>query len=207
MTGDQDLLRDTEVLLPGGVVATARQCLSPNRDLRPLGTAIDLLIIHGISMPPGEFGSDDVDRLFTNCLDPARHKSYADICQLRVSAHLLIKRAGELVQYVPFEERAWHAGVSQFQGRERCNDFSIGIELEGTDDIPYDDRQYTRLIAVIMGLRALYPEITPDRIVGHCDVAPGRKTDPGPVFDWARLHTTLAERGENRQSSAGYNAV
>jgi len=206
MTANQGALRGTEVLLPGGIVSPAQQCPSPNCDSRPLGAVIDLLVIHGISLPPGEFGSDDIDRLFTNCLDPTRHQTFPDICQLRVSAHLLIRRGGELVQFVPLEQRAWHAGVSQFQDRERCNDFSIGIELEGTDDVPYDDRQYVRLIEVVASLQAVYPEITPDRIVGHCDVAPGRKTDPGPAFDWMRLRTALTRAARESASKSGLDS-
>ena len=178
-------------LLPGGLLAGARQCPSPNCDPRPPETDIDLLVVHGISLPPGEFGSCAIDQLFTNCLDPTRHSAFQDIHSLRVSAHLLIQRDGELVQYVPLEQRAWHAGVSCFRDRERCNDFSIGIELEGTDDTPYDHRQYTRLATVVRAIQTAYPGITRDRIVGHCDIAPGRKTDPGPAFDWARFYLLL----------------
>lgn len=165
--------------------------------------AIDLLVIHGISLPPGKFGSDDIDRLFTNCLDPMQHQAFADICQLRVSAHLLIRRDGELVQYVPMQQRAWHAGASQFQGRDRCNDFSIGVELEGTDDTLYDERQYARLLGLVRCLQAAYPGITEDRIVGHCDIAPGRKTDPGPAFDWARLRARLRAAVVRSKNMAG----
>jgi AmpD protein len=152
---------------------------------------VELLVIHGISLPPGEFGSRAIDQLFTNCLDPAAHPAFRDLYQLRVSAHLLIRRDGELVQYVPLEQRAWHAGVSCYRDRPRCNDFSIGIELEGTDEAPYDDRQYTQLATVARAIQAVYPGITRDRIVGHCDIAPGRKSDPGPTFDWPRFHLLL----------------
>ncbi|WP_027852258.1 1,6-anhydro-N-acetylmuramyl-L-alanine amidase AmpD [Marinobacterium litorale] len=163
---------------------------SPNCDDRP-GEEISLLVVHNISLPPGQFGGPGIRQLFTNCLDPDEHPFYREIHELRVSAHLLIDREGQVIQFVPFEKRAWHAGVSQFEGRERCNDFSIGIELEGADDIPYTDIQYQVLADVTRELMALYPEITPDRIVGHCDIAPGRKTDPGPAFDWERYRNLI----------------
>lgn len=174
-----------------GLLDAARQRPSPNQDERPVGLAVDLLVVHGISLPPGEFGGPWIDALFANALDPDAHPYFRAIADLRVSAHLLIRRDGEVVQYVPFHRRAWHAGASSFAGRSRCNDFSIGIELEGADDLPYDDRQYPRLAAVIAALRAAYPAIAPDRLVGHADIAPGRKTDPGPAFDWARLRRLL----------------
>ncbi|HHH38682.1 MAG TPA: 1,6-anhydro-N-acetylmuramyl-L-alanine amidase AmpD [Sedimenticola sp.] len=165
----------------------ARQCPSPNCDLRPPGCVIDLLVIHSISLPPGRFGDGWIDDLFLNRLDPDAHPYFRDICRLRVSSHLLIRRGGELVQYVPLDRRAWHAGVSAFRGRTACNDFSIGIELEGDDETPFTDAQYHTLIQTIADIRELYPTITPDRIVGHSDIAPGRKTDPGPCFDWGRI--------------------
>lgn len=174
-----------------GLLPDARQVPSPNCDDRPAGVAIDLIVVHGISLPPGEFGGPWIDALFTNTLDPAAHPYFREIQGLRVSSHVLICRTGELVQYVPMQRRAWHAGQSCFAGRERCNDFSIGIELEGTDTIPYTDSQYQRLAAVIRVLLEAYPAITPERIVGHCDIAPGRKTDPGAVFDWRRLRRLL----------------
>ena len=177
-----------------GLVSPARQVPSPNCDDRPPGMAIDLIVIHGISLPPGEFGGPWIDALFTNTLDPAVHPFFQEIQALRVSAHLLIRRTGELVQYVPLQWRAWHAGQSCFAGRERCNDFSIGIELEGTDTRPYTAPQYRRLAAVIALLRKTYPAIGPERLVGHCDIAPGRKTDPGPCFDWRRLQRLLQWR-------------
>lgn len=158
---------------------------SPNHDARPADTELSLVVIHGISLPPGEFGGDGVARLFTNALDPLAHPYYATIAHLRVSAHLLVRRDGALVQFVGCNERAWHAGVSQWQGRERCNDFSIGIELEGTDDLPYEDAQYATLARLLGALKRRYPTLA--AAVGHSDVAPGRKTDPGPHFDWARL--------------------
>ena len=165
---------------------------SPNCDRRPPGTVIDLIVIHGISLPPGEFGGPWIDALFQNRLDPDAHPYFQGLRGLHVSSHLLIRRDGSLTQYVAFHQRAWHAGQSRFQGRPRCNDFSIGIELEGTDALPYSDRQYARLAAAVRALRDAYPAITDARIVGHADIAPGRKTDPGPAFDWQRLYTLVA---------------
>lgn len=178
-----------------GRLHEARQVESPNRDNRPEDCSIDLVVIHGISLPPGEFGSDDIERLFTNTLDPNVHPFFVEIKDLRVSSHLLIRRDGELVQFVPFHERAWHAGESCFEGREKCNDFSIGIELEGTDEQPYETAQIKRLAEVIRALCEAYPGLTPDRVVGHSDVSPGRKTDPGPYFDWDGLRSLLAGSG------------
>ena len=176
-----------ELEAEGGWLQGVRRVPSPNCDERPAHCGVDVIVVHGISLPPGEFGGGHVDALFTNTLDPAAHAYFADIASLRVSAHLLIDRRGELTQYVPFDRRAWHAGESCFQNRQRCNDFSVGIELEGTDDLPYEDVQYQRLAAVIRALMKVWPDITPERIVGHSDIAPGRKTDPGPAFDWKRL--------------------
>ncbi len=156
---------------------------SPNWDDRPDGADIELLVVHAISLPPGEFGGTCVAGLFTNCLDPAGHPYFRDIAHLRVSAHFFIDRAGALHQFVPCAKRAWHAGPSSWRGRERCNDFSIGIELEGCDDLPFEDTQYQALAALTRALRARYPIAD---IVGHSDIAPGRKTDPGPFFDWPR---------------------
>jgi len=178
-----------------GLLAGARQCPSPNHDSRPPGCTVDLLVIHSISLPPGEFGGPWIDRLFQNRLPAERHPYFREIQQLRVSAHLLIRRDGELVQYVPLQERAWHAGESCFEGRERCNDYSIGIELEGSDDTPYTDIQYQVLAETIQRIRQRYPGITPTRIAGHCDIAPQRKSDPGPTFDWDRLQRLLASAG------------
>src|SRR5690606_15023457 len=161
---------------------------------RPAGVEIDLLVIHSISLPPGEFGGPYVDQLFTNCLAPDIHPYFAGLQGLRVSSHLLIRRDSELVQYVPFGRRAWHAGVSRWGGRSACNDFSIGIELEGCDDKPYTEAQYRNLIAAVAAIQAAYPAITLDRVVGHCHIAPGRKTDPGPYFDWARLRSGLTQQ-------------
>lgn len=177
--------------IDSGWLIPARHTPSPNHDERPAGCDIDLLVIHGISLPPGEFGGPWIDALFCNALDPAAHPYFREVAGLRVSAHVLIRRDGDVVQYVPFERRAWHAGLSCFAGRERCNDFSIGIELEGCDDQPYSDVQYTRLAAVTRALLAAYPALNAERIVGHSDIAPGRKTDPGPGFDWPRFRALL----------------
>ena len=165
---------------------------SPNHSDRPQGVAIELLIIHNISLPPGEFGGDYVDQLFCNSLDCEAHSYFQQLRELRVSAHLLIDRAGRVRQYVPFDKQAWHAGESSFAGRQRCNEFSIGIELEGTDDQPFTDQQYSSLEVVTKILMAAYPGIHRDHIVGHSDVAPGRKTDPGPCFDWSRYKLGLS---------------
>ena len=166
-----------------------RHLASPNYDQRPfaaidLRQAIHLLVIHNISLPPGQFGGCHVDQLFTNCLDPAGHAFFESIANIKVSAHLFIDRQGAITQYVSLRDRAWHAGKSSFQGRENCNDVSIGIELEGTDNQPYADIQYRQLAAVTREIMREYPAITPGHIVGHCDIAPGRKTDPGASFDW-----------------------
>lgn len=169
----------------------ARWRASPNFDARPDPADISLLVVHAISLPPGRFGGGWIDRLFTNTLDPAAHPYFREIHGLRVSSHLCIFRDGAVRQYVPFDRRAWHAGESSFEGRPRCNDFSIGIELEGCDDRPFEARQYRRLAAVSRALMRAYRAITPARIVGHSDIAPGRKTDPGPGFDWLRFHAEL----------------
>jgi AmpD protein len=174
-----------------GWLQVARREPSPNCDERPTGGTIDLLVIHSISLPPGEFGGPWIDRLFTNRLDPGAHPYFAEIAGTEVSAHLLIRRGGELTQYVPFHLRAWHAGTSCWAGRERCNDFSIGIELEGSDERAFEAIQYERLLEVTRALMARYPGITPASIVGHSDIAPGRKTDPGPAFDWAGYRAQL----------------
>ena len=174
-----------------GFANLARRIRSPNRDARPDRTAISLVVLHGISLPPGRFGGDGIARLFTNRLDPRAHPYYATIAGMKVSAHFLIRRDGELIQFVGCFERAWHAGASAWKGRERCNDFSIGIELEGVDDTAYAAAQYTMLARLIRVLRRKFPI---GDIVGHGDIAPGRKTDPGPAFDWARLHRLLAPR-------------
>jgi AmpD protein len=171
---------------------------SPNRDARPAGCEVELVVVHNISLPPGEFGGGHVDRLFTNTLDPGAHPFFRAIARVPVSAHLFVSRQGEVTQYVPLDERAWHAGRSAFAGRERCNDFSVGIELEGTDEVPYEDAQYRRLAQVIRLLRRRWPGLGDDRLVGHSDIAPGRKTDPGPAFDWGRLRALLARGASGR---------
>jgi AmpD protein len=167
-----------------GWLGCAQRIDSPNFDERPVGEAICLLVVHAISLPPAQFGSDDIVRLFTNTLDPGAHPYFFAISGVRVSAHFLIRRDGRLLQFVSCAQRAWHAGASCWNSRERCNDFSIGIELEGCDELPFEDAQYVRLVALVEALRALYPI---EAIVGHSDIAPGRKTDPGPFFDWRRL--------------------
>jgi N-acetyl-anhydromuramoyl-L-alanine amidase len=170
----------------------ARECPSPHQDERPDPQDIGLVVIHNISLPPGRFGGPYIDDLFLGRLDPAAHPYFLDVATLRVSSHLCIFRDGAVTQYVPFDRRAWHAGVSNWQGRERCNDFSIDIELEGTDERPFDDRQYASLVAALRALFARYPKLGSRRLTGHSDIAPGRKTDPGPHFDWSRLHAMLA---------------
>ncbi len=169
---------------PDGRVQGARFIPSPNCDARPEGAPVELVVIHNISLPPGQFGGDGVIELFTNRLDPTAHPYYATIHQLKVSAHFFVRRDGELIQFVPCSQRAWHAGVSVWQGRERCNDFSIGIELEGSDDTPFTNAQYATLNTLVRLLMGTYPI---HGITGHSDIAPGRKTDPGPCFDWSRI--------------------
>lgn len=192
-----EALDQTTGLMPG-----ARYRASPHCDARPTGVAVDLLVIHGISLPPGEFGGPWIERLFLGTLPADAHPYFAGIAALKVSSHLLIRRDGELLQFVPFHRRAWHAGTSSFQGREACNDFSVGVELEGADDVAYAPEQYARLAAVSTALMQAYPGITSARIVGHSDVAPGRKTDPGPEFDWARYRDILAS-GPGPMSTTG----
>lgn len=164
---------------------------SPNSDARPDNEPPSLIVVHGISLPPGEFGGPYIEQLFTNQLQTTNHPAFAEISAMTVSAHLLIRRDGQVIQFVPFERRAWHAGASQYQGRPRCNDFSIGIELEGTDILPYDAAQYLSLAAVIACLLRTYPSLQRQHITGHSDISPGRKTDPGPVFNWAKFAHVL----------------
>jgi len=171
-----------------GVAAGVRFLASPNFDERPAGAAITLIVVHGISLPPGTFGGEAVFALFTNRLDPRSHPYYAQIAGQRVSAHFLVRRDGELIQFVACARRAWHAGSSVWHGRARCNDFSIGVELEGDDQVPYEAAQYLSLAGLARALRARYPIRD---FAGHADVAPGRKTDPGPGFDWARFRVLL----------------
>lgn len=174
-----------------GFVPLAHYIESPNCDERPENTRITLAVVHGISLPPGEFGGPGIVDLFTNRLDPSGHPYYGSVADLRVSAHFLIRRDGELLQFVPCSKRAWHAGASTWRGRERCNDFSLGIELEGADAIPYASVQY-RVLARL--LKALYRRYRFRHVVGHSDIAPGRKTDPGPAFDWKRLAALIVPR-------------
>ena len=183
-----------QVDLDSGLMRGARQVASPNFDARPAGAAIDLIVVHGISLPPGEFGGPWIDRLFTNSLPAEVHPYFAEIAGLRVSSHLVIARDGGLTQYVSFADRAWHAGRSSFQGRDECNDYSVGVELEGTDTTPYEAAQYETLAEVAAALCRAYPLILPQRLTGHSDVAPGRKTDPGPAFDWPRAQRCIAAK-------------
>ena len=171
-----------------GLVEPARHCPSPNCDARPDDAAPELIVIHGISLPPGKFGGPEVEQLFTNRLDWDAHPYFDEIRGLEVSSHLFVRRDGELLQFVPFTRRAWHAGESRFRDRTCCNDFSIGIELEGEDAAPYSDEQYRVLIEVVTALLSAYPGLSARRIAAHSDIAPGRKTDPGPAFDWLRLY-------------------
>lgn len=173
------------------LVEQARFIASPNFNLRPEDTVIDLIVVHNISLPPEEFKKDYVTDLFTNKLDPQAHPYFKTVYQLKVSAHFYIRRDGELIQYVPVDKRAWHAGTSVFRERTECNDFSIGIELEGADTIPFTDTQYDVLARLVKCLQIAYPAISNDNIVGHSDIAPERKTDPGPFFDWDKLRLKL----------------
>jgi AmpD protein len=175
-----------------GMLEGVRQVASPNCDARPAGVEADLIVVHGISLPPGEFGGPWIDRLFTNTLPIDAHPYFAEAAAQRVSAHLCIRRDGAVTQYVRFTDRAWHAGKSCFAGRDACNDFSIGVELEGVDTVPYEDAQYRALAEVVAALCAAYPSLDPARLTGHSDIAPGRKTDPGPAFDWPRARGLIA---------------
>ena len=183
-----------------GLAEGARFVPSPNGDERPAGSTVDLLVIHHISLPPGEFGGSGIVELFTNRLDPAAHPYYATIAGAKVSAHFLIRRDGELIQFVSCARRAWHAGESSWKGRTRCNDFSVGVELEGTGEMPYTDAQYSRLAALARALTARYPIAD---IAGHSDIAPGRKADPGASFDWARFRSLLDVRRRRSKKSNG----
>ena len=180
----------------GGLIRPAEQRPSPNQDERPDGCEPDLIIIHSISLPPGEFGGPYVEQLFTNRLNWDEHPYFAEIRGQMVSSHLFIRRGGGLIQFVPFGRRAWHAGTSCYRDRQECNDFSIGIELEGEDETQYADSQYDTLIRVINALQTTYTSLCARRIVGHCDVSPDRKSDPGPAFDWLRLYDGLCKNTE-----------
>jgi AmpD protein len=186
---------DLQVDLESGLMRGVRQIASPNYDSRPAGIEADLIVVHGISLPPGEFGGPWIDRLFTNCLPADMHPYFAEVGSLRVSSHVVVARDGAVTQYVAFPERAWHAGKSIYQGREACNDFSVGVELEGSDTLPYEPAQYAALAEVVAALCAAYPQLSPDRLVGHSEIAPGRKTDPGPAFDWPRARRLIAAAG------------
>jgi len=181
-----------QVDLESGLLRGVRQIASPNCDSRPAGVEPDLIVVHGISLPPGEFGGPWIDRLFTNALPREVHPYFAEVASLRVSSHLVIRRDGAITQYVSFAQRAWHAGQSSYNGREACNDFSIGVELEGTDTLAYEAGQYQALADVVAALCAAYPKLTPARLVAHSDIAPGRKTDPGPAFDWPHARRLIA---------------
>ncbi len=182
---------EREINAATGLLTAVRQVASPHCDMRPAGTTLDLIVLHGISLPPGDFGGPWIDRLFTGSLPCDAHPYFAQIAAARVSAHVLVRRDGEVVQYVPFGLRAWHAGVSQYQGRSACNDFSVGIEFEGTDEIRYEDAQYVAGGAVLRALLRTYSTLDRQRIVAHSEIAPGRKTDPGETFDWARMRALL----------------
>lgn len=179
-----------------GWLVGARRCPSPNYNQRPCGEPVSLLVIHNISLPPGQFGGGCIEAFFCNQLDTQAHPYFAEIADLQVSAHLLISREGCSTQFVSFDDRAWHAGQSLYDGRVNCNDFAIGIELEGTDDRPYTDAQYRELARVTRLLLLAYPALTPSRITGHADIAPERKTDPGPAFDWVRYLGSLDSQPE-----------
>jgi AmpD protein len=180
---------------PGtGLLAGVRQVLSPHFNARPPGVHPELIVVHGISLPPGEFGGRWIDRLFTGELPPDGHPFFRDVAHISVSSHVVIRRDGHITQYVPFGQRAWHAGRSEYRGRKECNDFSVGIELEGTDHTPYTEVQYEQLAAVVAALLHTYPSLSAEHITGHSDIAPGRKTDPGPAFEWGRWRALLAAR-------------
>jgi len=174
-----------------GRLQKVRQVLTTHFDERPAGVLPELIVVHGISLPPGEFGGPWIEQLFAGDLRPEAHPYFEQIIATRVSAHVLVRRDGQLIQFVPFAQRAWHAGKSNWCGREGCNDFSIGIELEGTDEVPYEAAQYQALAALTGALCRAYPSLSVERVVGHSDIAPGRKTDPGDSFDWPRLRALL----------------
>lgn len=179
--------------IENGILREATYVPSQHHNARPENTPVNLLVIHNISLPPGDFGGPYIEQLFTGCLSPDVHPFFREIYKLEVSAHFLIRRDGKIVQFVPLDLRAWHAGLSSFQGQGNCNDYSIGIELEGTDNIPYTDRQYSALLALSEAIMESYPAITLGRIVGHQDIAPKRKTDPGVAFDWTLFRSQLVK--------------
>src|ERR1700722_6900577 len=192
-----------QVDLSTGLMRGVRQIASPNHDSRPAGVEADLIFVHGISLPPGEFGGPWIERLFTNTLPAEMHPYFAEVCSRRVSSHLVIERDGAMTQYVKFPDRDWHAGKPCYQARKACNDFSVGIELEGTDTLPYEAAQFAVLADAVASLCSAYPRLSPDRLRGHSDIAPGRKTDPGPAFDWQLARRLIADaasaRGKTRR--------
>ncbi len=191
--------RSARQLRQTGRLAQARWSPSPNCGKRPEGADVSLLVVHNISLPPGHFGGDYIEQFFLNTLDNTAHPYFATLADLAVSAHALIRRDGSVIQFVSFLDRAWHAGRSQFCGQEECNDFSIGIELEGADNVPYEVAQYEALANIALLVMRAWPQVTPERIAGHCDIAPGRKTDPGASFDWAYFRNQLQRMIAGRQ--------
>jgi len=183
--------RNVALDIENGWLRQAQKIVSPNFEPRPAGSAIELIVVHAISLPPGEYGGGYIQQFFSNRLDPSAHEYFTEIAPLKVSAHCLIERNGHIIQFVCFDDRAWHAGASCWQQRENCNDFSIGIELEGCDDDHFEAAQYEALASLVIALRKQYPAIGAQALCGHSDIAPGRKTDPGPGFDWAILSTLL----------------
>lgn len=181
-----------------GRIAAARWCASPNFNERPPGKQPSLLVVHNISLPPGQFSGDAIERFFCNQLDASAHPYFQTIADLEVSSHLLVRRDGSVLQFVNLRDRAWHAGRSSFRGEVECNDFSIGIELEGEDNTPYTESQYEQLSKLCALIMAAWPDITPERVTGHSDIAPGRKTDPGPAFDWSHFRSKLGPMTNDR---------
>lgn len=175
-----------------GILTSAKYVASPNCDARPENVPVDVLVVHSISLPPGHYGGPFIEQFFCNCLDPVQHEYFSEICHLKVSSHFLIRRAGELLQFVPTHLRAWHAGQSHFNNRTNVNDFSVGVELEGTNDELYADAQYDKLTQLTRALMSAYPGIRTSTLVAHSDIAPGRKTDPGQHFDWNRYLQSLS---------------
>lgn len=200
-SSDRATAENATKLRVSGRLSGARWCPSPNFGTRPLDCGISLLVIHNISLPPGQYTGPAIEQFFCNQLDPQAHPYFESIAAMRVSSHLLIRRDGECVQFVNLRDRAWHAGRSSFEGRSECNDYSIGIELEGTDDEPYTGAQYQALARVSHQIMAAWPAITGARVTGHSDIAPGRKTDPGPAFDWQGYRQRLGQHREPMVSS------
>lgn len=180
-----------EYCVENGLLQGVKQIESPNFNQRPEASEVSLLVVHNISLPPEQFGGSYIEQFFTNQLDPNVHPYFATIYEQQVSAHILIDRQGEIIQFVNFDDRAWHAGLSNFKGEDECNDFGIGIELEGSDQQPFSEAQYQQLAKLSRALMEAYPKLTSGRITGHSNIAPGRKTDPGPLFDWPRFRKLL----------------